>query len=111
MKVAIKIAKSLEIINPDDILYLEAEGSYSFIKKVNGEVLKVSKNLLELTSLFKGYEQLQKCHRSYYANITYVNSVLTVGVQKYKLLLENNEMIPISLSYKKDFMQCLKKFY
>lgn len=111
MKVAIKIAKSLEFINPAEILYLKAEGSYSLIKKVNGDIIKVSKNLLVLTSQFKGCDQLQKCHRSYFANISFVNSILSVGVQKYKIQLENKEIIPLSLRFKKDFMQCLKNTY
>lgn len=104
MKVVIKLSKSVQIIDPQEILYLQANGSYSLIKKLDGEIIKVSKNLLEVNELFQEHDQLKKCHRSYIANIAHVNSIIFAGAQKYKVLFNNKETIPLSLSLKKQFV-------
>ncbi len=111
MKVVIKTMKSFEIFDLDDVLFIQAKGSYSLIKKINGDVIKVSKNMLALTSLFKNYDRLRKCHRSYFANTGHISAILFLSVRKYRIVFNNKEMIPISLNYKKNFMSFLEEKY
>jgi DNA-binding LytR/AlgR family response regulator len=109
MKVAIKSAHVLRFVNSDEILYLKAKGSYCLIKQINGEEIKVSKNLLNLGSLFGQCINLVKCHRGYVVNITQVNSIQYAKNQKSNIILSNNDTIPLSNIHKKNFIDKIKE--
>ena len=102
-----KVSKSLivkadykqHVIPLGDILYIKGEKDYVRIRTINGEIKSLMSMRLVEQSL--PVELFQRIHRSYIVNL---DRVTTVGNM---LATVGDESIPVSNSYKEEFMQRL----
>lgn len=109
MKITIQRRGAFEIINTEDIVYFFAQGSYTTIRKANGESITASRNLSSLIKNLNINEQFVRCHRSYIVHLKFVNVVQTIAPSKYKILLQNGEIIPLSSSLRSKFIRLIKE--
>ena len=99
-KIGLPLADGLSFVKVDDILYFEADGSYTYVITTTEKYL-VSKKLKEFDELLDADERFFRVHRSYLINIS--------RVKKYSkkegatLLFENNKLIPVAREKKNDF--------
>lgn len=85
------------IINLDEILFLEAEGSYSTLRLTTGEKYLFSKPLTALLDDINN-KWIKRVHRSYALNVKKIRQITRKG---YAILTDNSS-IPIAQGYKKD---------
>jgi DNA-binding LytR/AlgR family response regulator len=88
-----------------DIIYLKADGSYTYLKTIS-RLYSVSANLQNVLGQMGG-TNLTRCHRSYAVNIDYISGLrdtfleLSIG--------ENIETMPVSNTYRVDVLKKLNK--
>ncbi len=84
--------KGFEFINIDDLIHLEADGSYtSAFLKNNGKIL-ISKPIKEIESLLNP-TSFFRSHRSHIVNIAYIQSF---SKENYEIAMVDNSKIPLS---------------
>jgi two-component system LytT family response regulator len=71
-RIALPTSEGLEFVDLKDILYCEADGTYSFIYFTNGKRLLISKNLRYLEDILCDY-QFFRVHKSYIANLDHIS--------------------------------------
>lgn len=93
-RIAIPVSSGFEILQLNDIVYLQADGSYCKLYLSNGNFMLVSKNLRYLEDLINDNKTFYRNHRSYIVNTRYVKKVLRSngGI----LILHNHEQLPIA---------------
>jgi two-component system LytT family response regulator len=72
-KIAINMDDQLILLDPDEVIYCESEGSYSYIHTMNGGKLLVSKRLKLLGNLFSKF-RFYRIHHSFLINLEKVKS-------------------------------------
>lgn len=87
-------------INTDQIIYIKAEASYSYIITLDKNI-KVSKNLSAMEKMLEGQDHFFRVHRSYIINTLYIKSLKKGNDSSVELI--NGENIPISQNEKNDF--------
>ncbi len=87
-------------INTDQILYVKAEASYSYINTLVKNI-KVSKNLSAMEKMLEGQDHFFRVHRSYIINTLYIKSLKKGNDSSIELI--NGENIPISQNEKNVF--------
>ncbi|MBL7883335.1 MAG: response regulator [Bacteroidia bacterium] len=97
----IKSGNHYKKINLMDILFLEADGSYSKIFTKTEELL-VSYNLSHFEEIVQ-HPAFKRIHRSYIVNINYVDGLDSNAV------IVNNKQLPVSKQYLKEVMALFKK--
>jgi two-component system LytT family response regulator len=92
-KIAISIAHGIQLVDPEDLLYLKADGSYTQIKLTNNEKLTTSKNLQSYMALEENME-FSRVNRSYIINLNRVKKVIKSNGGT--VIMEDDEEISIS---------------
>lgn len=106
-KIALEVPKSVLFVTLDDIIMLEADGSYTKVYLKNGKTELITKNLKYF------YEQLHnkvifyKPHRSYIINIRYIAKL--EKKENFFIVLENKKTIPIARDKKEEFVALIEK--
>lgn len=101
-KIGLPLSDGLVFIKVEDILYFEADGSYTHVI-TNQEKYLVSKKIKEFHELLSNDAHFFRVHRSYLVNIQ--------KIKKYSkkdgatLLFENNKVIPVAREKKNEFDQ------
>ena len=93
-KLLLPVANGFEILNPEKINYLKAEGSYTVIHFTDEKTLMASKNLKYFEEMLSGHASFLRIHRSYLANLDKARKILNEGGTE--LLFENGARIPIA---------------
>ena len=99
-KIGLPLADGLSFVKVDDIMYFEADGSYTHVITKNEKYL-VSKKLKEFDDLLDADERFFRVHRSFLINIS--------QIKKYSkkdgatLVFDNNKVIPVAREKKNDF--------
>jgi len=93
-KLLLPVANGFEIISPDSINFLKAEGSYTVIHFIDQKTLMASKNLKYFEQMLAGHPSFLRVHRSYVANLDKARKILNEGGTE--LLFENSARIPIA---------------
>lgn len=99
-KIGLPLSDGLQFIKIDDLLYFEADGSYTHVITLKGNFL-VSKKIKEFEELLLNDNRFYRVHRSYLVNI--------LKITKYSkrdgatLVIENNKVIPVAREKKNDF--------
>ncbi len=99
-KIGLPLADGLQFIKIDDLLYFEADGSYTQVITTKGNYL-ISKKIKEFDELLQNDNRFFRVHRSYLVNI--------LKISKYSkregatLIIENNKVIPVAREKKNDF--------
>jgi len=87
-----------EIINFDDIVYCEAQGSYTHVHTQDGLKICYSKTLKHVLTKFPS-QQFMRIHQSYSVNLKHVSRI--VSESGLRLVLTNGQEIPVSRAYRK----------
>ncbi len=103
-KVSINSDNQLVLIDPDEVIYCESEGSYSFIHTLNGGKLLVSRRLKLLEDLFFDF-RFHRIHHSYLINLDKVKSF---HKPSGKVILQGGVELPVSRLKKPGFTKSLK---
>lgn len=98
----------VEFVNINEILYGEANGSYTLFKLTTGQKFLVSKHLKEYENLLAEH-QFMRVHNSFLINLK--------EVKKYSksdggyIIMNNNDTVSISRSKKEIFMDAMQMMY
>lgn len=103
-KILLPVANGFEIISPESINFLKAEGSYTVIYFTDKKTLMASKNLKYFEQMLSGSSFL-RVHRSYLANLDKARKILNEGGTE--LLFENGARVPIALERVEKIMAVL----
>lgn len=98
-----------EFVPVEEIIYLEADGSYVNVVCVNGRNRVVSKNLKYFENTLNGLTQFVRTHRSFIVNMDYL---FFHSKSESNILLKNGIKIPVSRERKQsltDFLTNLNK--
>ncbi|XZF14902.1 LytR/AlgR family response regulator transcription factor [Chitinophagaceae bacterium MMS25-I14] len=85
------------LVSVDDILLLEAKGSYTIFYLTENRSYTQSKGLKHFEEMLSVYPQFVKVHRSYVVN---KHHVVSYKKDSGKLLLTNDIIVPVSISYR-----------
>jgi len=96
-----------EFIPLDEIVYLEADGSYVRINCSNGRYRLISKNLKYFENILVEVPQFLRTHRSYLVNLRFL---AFYSRSESALLLKNNVKIPISRERKQKVISNINNF-
>jgi two-component system, LytTR family, response regulator len=105
-KIVLKDIESTYFIRINDILFCEAEGTYTKFYISNSDSILVSKNLKEYESILEGYGFL-RTHHSYLANPNKIK--MYDKTDGGALILESGHSIPVSQRKKEQVLQLLEK--
>jgi len=95
-KISIKSNGNYHFVNPNDIIYLKADGNTTDFYLKNGKIISAFKTLKHFEQLLPFY--FFRIHHSYLINIEYVSRI---NLGKSSCYLDNNEIIlPFSRTYK-----------
>lgn len=99
-KIGLPLSDGLLFIKIDDLLYFEADGSYTHVITTKANYL-VCKKIKEFDELLQNDNRFYRVHRSYLVNI--------LKISKYSkkegatLVVENNKVLPVAREKKNDF--------
>ncbi len=96
----------IKSINISDIIYIEAEGPYSEINLVNGEIIVICKTLKRLDRGLSGYGFI-RINRRIIINITHI---IQINKPKFVVKLTGDFSFIISKRYKSRFLFFLQKW-
>jgi two-component system LytT family response regulator len=102
-RISVPVKDGYEIINIDDIIYCEADGSYTTFyttnnkKYVTSTILKKIETILKQASFFR-------IHRSALVNLKHITKFENSG----KLILSNKKTLAVSHRNRKNFIHILK---
>jgi two-component system LytT family response regulator len=103
-KIAINMDDQLILLDPDEVIYCESEGSYSYIHTMNGGKFLVSKRLKLLDNLFSKF-RFYRIHHSFLINLEKVKSY---EKSSGKVKLIDGISLPVSRLKKAGFTDSLK---
>lgn len=100
-KIGLPLSDGLQFIKIDDLLYFEADGSYTQVITKAKEKFMVCKKIKEFNELLQNDNRFYRVHRSYLVN---VEKILKYSKKDgATLLFENNKVIPVAREKKNDF--------
>ncbi|MBI3234988.1 MAG: LytTR family transcriptional regulator, partial [Bacteroidetes bacterium] len=105
-KIALPVSDGLMFVDIDEIIYLEAEGSYTNIYLTNGTNLLVTKYLKDFIDLINS-PQFYKPHRSYYINLNHIKQY--VKTDGGHVVMSNGGIVHIARDSKEDFLTMINK--
>ena len=93
-KIAVPVTNGYEILQIDDVIYLEADGSYTRIILRDGQPFVVSKKLKYFEDLLEDNPQFFRLHRSYMVNLDCIKKFLRLDGGK--VILHSGTELPVS---------------
>lgn len=103
-KIALPVADGYLFAEEDEILYFEADNSYTTIFLTNGNKVLVSRGLKDFVELIQS-KNFYKPHRSYYINL---NQIRQYSKQDGgQIVMKNNDTIFVARDRKQEFLQLL----
>lgn len=107
-KIILKDAQSLHLIVVEDILFLQADGSYTHFQLRDGRRITTSLNLKEYSGLLQPYGFVRP-HHSYLANVHHISqfSKQDGGL----LVISNGSQIPVSTRKRAQLLEELKNHF
>ncbi len=93
-KIVVPVFNGFEILNVEQIVYLEADGSYARIYFENGSGMTVSRNLKHFEFTLSACHNFVRIHRSFLINIHYLKKI--VRKNGSQVVLHNDFELPIA---------------
>jgi two-component system LytT family response regulator len=106
-RIALPASTGIEIIKVEDIMYLEADGSYTKIILSNDPPLMVSKNLKYFEEQLSDEPGFFRNHRSYIINVAFIKRVVKSSGGSIQLL--NGSSLPITIERIEPLIEILSK--
>ena len=104
-KITISSAEGITVVTIAEIVYLQAEGPYSFFYLSTGEKLVASVNLQKYEELLAEHHFF-RTHHSYLVNL---NHIRKYNKAENNILLSNGHNIDVSKRKKEEFLQILSE--
>ncbi len=104
-KIALPVSDGLLFVEVNDIMYLEADGSYTNVHLRTGAPLLVSKKIKFFEDVLAARANFFRSHKSYIVNINFIKKY---NRGESSLLLENGKSVYVARERKADFEQQLK---
>jgi two-component system LytT family response regulator len=104
-KIGVPVQDGIRFLPLKNIIHLEADGMYTKIHMINDDTLLISKPLKFFNHLHQGGGTFYKPHRSHIFNIQYLQQY--VKRDGNYVLLENNNVIPISKDKREEFISII----
>ena len=101
-KICLATSEGIEFINIQDIMYCEANGSYTNFHLTNGTTILVSKNLKEYETILSD-QNFMRVHNSFLINLGEVKKF--VKSEGGYILMKNNAQISISQKKRDEFIE------
>jgi len=107
-KISLPSASGFNVIDTDDIIYLEADSNYTLFHIKTGEKLIISKPLKEFEDTLNSFDFL-RIHKSVIVNFKYIQGYSNKnGLQVF---LTNNIVLPVSRRKSSDFLDRAKQYF
>jgi two-component system LytT family response regulator len=103
-KIVLPDYEGYSMINISDIIYCQADGSYTHIYLLNGKKLTTSKLLKSIEELLPN-ETFFRIHKSYLVNLNLIKRYIKVDGNQ--VVLENNVKLDVSDRNRKEFLDKL----
>nr|WP_299033263.1 LytTR family DNA-binding domain-containing protein [uncultured Tenacibaculum sp.] len=103
-KIALPTESGYEIINPNQILYCQADSNYSSVTFINGKKIILSKTL-KYTEELLPKTSFHRIHKSYLVNLNHIvrfNKSVDLYVE-----LNNGEQLPLASRKKESFLNAI----
>lgn len=104
-RIAFPSQSGIELIRVNNIVYCQAENTYTCIHTSLNETLMVTKTLKAVEELLPG-QMFLRIHKSYLVNINYIKSYSRAGGQG--IVLENGLLLPVAGAKAKEVLAALK---
>lgn len=106
-RIALPLSQDLLMVEVDDILYCESEGSYVrfFIRHLEKSVL-VTRTLKEVEELLNN-PQFFRCHQSYLIHLSAIQKI--VRKDAFELLMANGKTIPVARARKQELLSLIAR--
>lgn len=101
-KICLSTQEGIEFVSVGDIIYCEANGSYTYFKLKGGKNILVSKHLKEFENLLLDYE-FMRVHNSFLINLREVKRF--VKSEGGYILMSNESQVSISIKKRELFME------
>lgn len=107
-KISLPSTHGFNVIDTDDIIYLEADSNYTVFHLKTGEKVVISKPLKEFEDTLNHFN-FMRIHKSVIVNFNFVQGYSNKnGLQ---VILSNNEVLPVSRRKSSDFLDKAKQFF
>jgi len=103
-KIPISVSNKIILVEPDEILYLKSDGSYTSIFLKDNQEYVVSKNIKFFEEILPVTHFL-RIHKSYIVNIKEIKEFLKHG--NGEVVLSNEKIIPVSRRHRQDILDAL----
>lgn len=104
-KVALPIAEGYLFVDLNEIIYLEADNSYTTVFLVEDKKVLVSKSLKEFVEIISS-DEFFKPHRSYYVNANHIRQYNRQD--SGSLIMDNGDVIYIARDKKSEFLEFMQ---
>lgn len=91
-KVVLQTSETIYVVNQDDIIFIQAEGSYTKIVTVSHGVLTITKKLAEFEYL-ETDAPFFRAHRSYLVNL---NHIKRIDKRDFLLVMSNEAQVQLA---------------
>ena len=95
-RIVVKSGSTINVIPVDDVIYFEAQDDYVMVYTQGGRFLKQQTMKFFEDSLPDS--QFIRVHRSFIVRIEKINKLEQYGKESYKVIMKNNQTIPVSRS-------------
>ncbi len=100
-KIALSTSQGLIFVPVNQIIYLEADGSYTHIFLTDGSKLLISKKIKEFENILTQDNHFFRTHRSFIVNLSFIKQY--IKQDGGHLIMENGAIVHISRERKDDF--------
>src|SRR5690606_10208410 len=104
---ALSTQKGLIFIKIKDVMYFEADGSYTHVVLSNGETHLVSKSLSNFEEVLQDDDLFFRSHKSNLVNLNYIKKY--IRGEGGELIMQNDKSIVLSRNKKQEFLNLFKK--
>ena len=108
MKLCVASVKGFQVINLADVIYCEAESSYTIFHLVNKQQIVASKTMIEYELLLEG-TTFCRIHKSFLVNLTHIKEYLRG--EGGSVILTNNLQVEVSRRRKEIFLSRMKELF
>ncbi len=105
-KISLISANEIILVNPDDIIRIEAQNNYSHFYFINRPKLIVSKTLKQFDEMFSNHNFF-RVHQSHLINMKYVEAMKSSDIDY--IILTHGHKVEISRRKKPEFLKLLKQ--
>lgn len=105
-KIAIHNSEGVELVNVDEIIYLESEGNYSTLFMTGERKILATKPIGKFEEIFDG-GRFFRIHNSFLVNLNYIQKFVK-GDGGY-VVLQNGKSIAVARRKKEEFLELLSK--